>query len=64
MRSLLWVCGLLAVNFLTSCGFYDHRERILLHKEITATNDTLDKLTKEWHIQLDKAIKTKDFSKP
>ncbi len=46
----------------SSCGFYEHRERQMLFNEITATNDSLDKLVRGWHQALEKAVFTKNFS--
>ncbi len=53
---------LLMSVLLTSCGFYDHRARILLCKEIAATNDSLYTMTRAWHMLLDKAVLTKNFA--
>lgn len=47
--------------FVSSCGFYDHRARILLCKEVGATNDSLYSMTRNWHMLLDRALITKNF---
>lgn len=62
MQRILLICCLLATVSLGSCGFYEHKERIELYKQIVATNDSLDKMTREWHMLLNSAVRTGDYS--
>lgn len=45
----------------SSCVF-DRKARVDLCREITSTNDSLYTLTREWHIQLDKAARVRNFA--
>jgi len=56
------ICCIFAATFFSSCGYYEHRERQQLYAQIKLTNDTLDRLTREWHSLLDIALRTKNFS--
>lgn len=51
-----------AITFFSSCGYYEHKQRQMLLSQIKVTNDSLDKMTKDWHLLLDRAVKTKSFS--
>ena len=62
MQRILLICCLFTTTMLTSCGYYSYRERVALYHEITATNDTLNQMTREWHVLLNQAVKTKNFS--
>jgi hypothetical protein len=41
---------------------FDRKARVDLCREISATNDSLYTLTREWHMQLDKAARVRNFS--
>jgi hypothetical protein len=62
MQKTFYICCLLSVLFLSSCGFYEHRQRQVLCTQIKTTNDSLDRLTRNWHDALEKAMKTRNFS--
>ncbi len=63
MRKTNKITGLLYVIMLfSSCGYYAHKQKQVLVEQIRNTNDSLDKMTKEWHNLLDKAVKVKNFS--
>ena len=61
MLRLLLPC-LVITMFLSSCGFYERRQKIKLCTEILATNDTLDKMTKTWHGLLQRGIQVKSLA--
>jgi hypothetical protein len=52
----------LMVVFLSSCGFYGRKQKQELYDQIVATNDSLHRMTKEWHSILEKAVMMKNFS--
>ena len=60
-RIVLFSCLVVSL-FFSSCGFYAQRQKQLLYTQISATNDTLDRMTREWHQLLDKAVRSKNFS--
>ena len=48
--------------FFGSCAVFQRKEKVQVFNQITLTNDTLDKMTQEWHQMLKKAIVTKNFT--
>ncbi len=63
MRKTTQIISLLFVTVaLSSCGFYEQKQRKELYLQVTATNDSLDKMTKGWHTLLDRAVRSKNFS--
>jgi hypothetical protein len=51
----------LMVVLFSSCGYYERKENIALYNQIKSTNDSLDKMTREWHHMLDKAVIDRNF---
>ena len=49
--------------FFSSCNFIPAKKKLLVYTQITATNDTLDLLTREWHQLLYLSTKDKNFSR-
>lgn len=62
MNRVLMVWCVISAAFLSSCGVYATRQKQVLYDQIVVTNDTLDKLTRQWHTLLEKAVHTKNFS--
>src|SRR5579863_4077018 len=56
------ICWLFAITTCLSCGYISRERKAEIYSEITTTNDTLDKMTREWDMRLDKAVKNKDFT--
>jgi len=50
------------VIFLSSCEFYTTKEKLTTYNRISGINDSLDNMTKEWHLLLDKAVSGKNYS--
>src|SRR4051812_38267424 len=53
---------LLPALFIASCGIFQRKEKIAVYNQVLVTNDTLDKMTQEWHMLLSKALTTKNFT--
>lgn len=63
MRNTIWICLLLATTLLVSCAEFSKKQKINLYYEIVHTNDTLTRMTKEWHQLLKQAVREKDYNK-
>jgi hypothetical protein len=60
LRTVL-VCLVSNVIFFSSCDYIPAKKRLLVYTQISATNDTLDRLTREWHQLLRLSTKDKNF---
>ena len=63
MRKQLLLILLLAICFISSCNVLNRQKNQKVYTQILATNDSLEKKTKEWHQLLNAAIIAKDFTK-
>jgi hypothetical protein len=55
--------GLLFIGvFLSSCDLYTTNDKLMAYNRISGINDTLDKMTNEWHRLLDNAVSGKNYS--
>jgi hypothetical protein len=50
-----------AAGLLSSCGRIARQKKLELYTEISTTNDSLTKMTREWHQMLDRAVGDKQF---
>jgi len=60
-RTSLLFLLLLGMLF-SSCSYYDHKTKQSFYDLLSGTNDSLDKMTADWHQLLEKATVTKSFS--
>ncbi len=63
MRKQLLLISLLAIGFISSCNVMNRPKNQKVYTQIMATNDSLERKTKEWHQLLNTAIIAKDFTK-
>lgn len=58
--------SLIFLLFLTtafsSCSYYEHMAQLQFYTQLSGTNDSLDKMTVEWHQLLTRAVAAKNFS--
>jgi hypothetical protein len=62
MQRVILICLFFSVLFFASCSFIQRKEKVNVYSQILVTNDTLDKMTQEWHQLLSKALVTKNFT--
>jgi len=63
MLRIMLVLLVFSVFFYSSCDYIPVKKRLLVYTQITATNDTLDKLTREWHQLLYMSTRDKNFTR-
>ena len=50
------------ITVFSSCSYYDHKTKQLFYDQLSGTNDSLDKMTDDWHQMLEKAVASKSFA--
>ena len=61
-KPVLFCLLFMVVIFLSSCEFYTTKEKLATYNRISGINDSLDKMTKEWHRLLDNAVSGKNYT--
>ena len=63
MQRCLLLIWLFAIVFsLSSCTYFAEKRRLLVYTELIGTNDTVNKMTRQWYQMVSVAVKTKNFS--
>ena len=62
LRTFL-VCLVISIVFCSCSGYIPAKKKLLVYAQITNTNDSLDKMTREWHQQLFLSTKDKSFAR-
>jgi hypothetical protein len=62
MRAIM-VCLVVSAFFLASCNYVPAKKKLLVYTQISGTNDTLDKMTREWYKQLNQSVRDRNFSR-
>jgi len=60
-RTLLLIL-IVVMNLFSSCGFYDQKAKQVFYELVSGTNDSLDRMTTDWHRILDRSKITKNFA--
>ncbi len=55
-RNFIVASWLFAIALFSSCGHMERDRKYFMYYKISATNDSLELMTKEWHQLLDKAV--------
>ncbi len=63
MRKTALLFILAASVVFISCNHYPKQDKVKLYKQLTQINDTLTFMTKEWHLLLNRAVISKNYSR-
>ena len=61
-RAIL-VCLILSTVFLSSCDYVPMKKKLRFYTEITATNDSINRMTGEWYGLLKMSVRDSNFSR-
>jgi len=53
--------SIIVITLFSSCGFKEKHDAQELYLRVTGINDTLEKMTIDWHDKLDRAVVKKNF---
>ena len=57
-----WIFCLISIVLMSSCGFQEKHEALEFYNKLISINDSLDKMTTEWHAIRDQASVSKNYS--
>lgn len=63
MLRFFLVCLLFGSFAFSSCDYVPAKKKQMIYDKISGTNDTVDKMTREWYRQLSLSLKDRNFSR-
>jgi hypothetical protein len=63
MRRTLPVCLIFSTVYLFSCNYIPAKKKLMAYAEISSTNDSLTRMTREWYRLLSMSVTDKNFSR-